>query len=494
MTHSTTSSMTSSIIDEKKWEMVIGLEIHVRLDTKSKLFSGMKSSYGSSPNSQVSFLDAGLPGTLPVINQKTLEYAIRFGLSVDAVIPEVTIFARKNYFYPDLPKGYQISQMDDPIVGKGHLEIETETGKKTIEITRAHLEEDAGKSIHDKYDQHSAIDLNRAGTPLIEVVSEPQMSNAKEAVAYMREIYTRVTHLGICDGNLQEGSFRCDANVSIRPKGQTELGTRAEIKNLNSFRFIEKAINHEAKRQVKVLESGNTVTQETRLYDADKDQTRSMRSKENANDYRYFPDPDQLPILISTAMIEAQKALLPEFPAEKILRYTNELEIKADDAKIIANDIKLAQFFEFSDQHSTAAADLNAKFLLGEFSALLNTHNTNITNTSIDALSYASLLDAVADGTVSRKVAKQVLEDMWKSGDSAVQIIESKGLGQISDSSELSELIAQVIADNPSQVAEYQNGNEKMFNYFIGQIMKQTKGQANPVQTKQILEDTLKNE
>jgi aspartyl-tRNA(Asn)/glutamyl-tRNA(Gln) amidotransferase subunit B len=480
------------MIDTEKWEMVIGLEIHVRLDTQSKLFSGMKSSYGASPNSQVSFLDAGLPGTLPVINQKALEFAIRFGLSVDAEIPAVTIFARKNYFYPDLPKGYQISQMDDPIVGKGRIEIETDTGKKVIEITRAHLEEDAGKSIHDKYDQHTAVDLNRAGTPLIEVVSEPQMSNAKEAVAYMREIYTRVTHLGICDGNLQEGSFRCDANVSIRPQGQIELGTRAEIKNLNSFRFIEKAINHEAKRQIRILESGGTVVQETRLYDAEKDQTRSMRSKENANDYRYFPDPDQLPISVSRAMVEAQKAHLPEFPAAKIKRYTEQLGIKTDDADTIANDIQMARFFELSDQHSKATADLNAKFLLGEFSALLNVQNSTIEASPIDAVSYAGLLDAVADGTVSRKVAKQVLEEMWDSGKSAAAVIESEGLGQISDSAALTDLIAQVMADNPSQVADYQNGNEKMFNYFIGQIMKQTKGQANPVETKQILEEKLK--
>lgn len=475
----------------KDWEMVIGLEIHVRLDTESKLFSGMKASYGASPNSQVSFLDAGLPGTLPVINQKALDYAIRFGLAVDAEIPPVTIFARKNYFYPDLPKGYQISQMDDPIVGKGHIVIQTDNGEKTVEITRAHLEEDAGKSIHDKYDRFSAIDLNRAGTPLIEVVSEPQMSNAKEAVAYMREIYTRVTHLGICDGNLQEGSFRCDANVSMRPKGQKELGTRTEIKNLNSFRFIEKAINHEAKRQVKLLEAGDKITQETRLYDADKDQTRSMRSKENANDYRYFPDPDQLPIAISTEMVEAQKKHLPEFPTEKIQRYVNELGIKQDDAEIIANDIKMSRYFEASDTQSDAKADLNAKFLLGEYSALLNTESSTIEQTKITAESYAGLLNEIANGSISRKVGKQVLDDMWESGQSASQVIKEKGLGQISDASALNELIAKVIADNPSQVADYRGGNDKMFNYFIGQIMKQTKGQANPVQTKQLLEELL---
>lgn len=475
-----------------QWEMVIGLEIHVRLDTESKLFSGMKASYGASPNSQVSFLDAGLPGTLPVINQKALEYAIRFGLSVNAEIPEVTIFARKNYFYPDLPKGYQISQMDDPIVGKGHIVIETDAGEKTVEITRAHLEEDAGKSVHDKYDQYSAIDLNRAGTPLIEVVSEPQMSNAREAVAYMRAIYTRVTHLGICDGNLQEGSFRCDANVSVRPKGQTELGTRAEIKNLNSFRFIEKAINHEAKRQIKILESGGSIIQETRLYDAEKDQTRSMRSKENANDYRYFPDPDQLPIQITKEMIEAQRALLPEFPEAKIKRYVEMLGLKPDDAEIIANDINLSKFFEQSLSQSKAPADLNAKFLLGEFSALLNAESKTIGDSNIDAVSYAGLLDELQAGSISRKVAKQVLDLMWEQGQSAKDIIEQQGWGQISDNSALETLVDELITNNPNQVASYRDGNEKMFNFFVGQIMKQTKGQANPVQLKQILEDKLK--
>ncbi len=478
----------------EQWEMVIGLEIHVRLATESKLFSGMKASYGASPNSQVSFLDAGLPGTLPVINHKALEYAIRFGLSVDAEIPPVTVFARKNYFYPDLPKGYQISQMDDPIVGKGHIVIKTDAGEKKVDITRAHLEEDAGKSIHDKYDQYSAIDLNRAGTPLIEVVSEPQMSNAKEAVAYMRAIYTRVTHLGICDGNLQEGSFRCDANVSVRPVGQQELGTRAEIKNLNSFRFIEKAINHEARRQIKILESGGRVVQETRLYDADKDQTRSMRSKENANDYRYFPDPDQLPIQITEEMIDAQRDLLPEFPEAKIRRYVEQLGIKENDADIIANDIKLSAYFEQSLANSKAPADLNVKFLLGEFNALLNAQNSEIADSQISAIDYAQLLDELHGGSVSRKVAKQILDDMWTSGKKAPVIIEEQGLGQISDSSALTGLIEQLVANHPQQVASYRDGNDKMFNFFVGQIMKQTKGQANPVQTKQLLEDKLNNE
>ncbi len=474
------------------WEMVLGLEIHVRLDTESKLFSGAKASYGAEANAQVSFLDAALPGTLPVFNEKALAYAIRFGLSVDAAIAPVTAFARKNYFYPDLPKGYQISQMDKPIVGKGQIEIETEAGKKTVEITRAHLEEDAGKSIHDKYDQFTAIDLNRAGTPLIEVVSEPQMSSAKEAVAYMKAIYTRVTHLGICDGNLQEGSFRCDANVSVRKMGDETLGTRAEIKNLNSFRFIEKAINHEAKRQVKLIESGGQVVQETRLYDADKDQTRSMRSKENANDYRYFPDPDLLPIVVTQEMIEAQRALLPEFPEAKMARYTQAWQIKTDDAEIIAFDQALSAYFEQAQGLTQAKADLNAKFLLGEYAALLNAMESKISQSPISAADYAGLLDELAKGSISRKIAKQVVENMWQSGDTAAVIIDSQGLAQISDASALAALVDEVIASNPSQVESYRAGNDKMFNFFVGQIMKQTKGQANPVQTKDLLEEKLK--
>ncbi|WP_154223058.1 Asp-tRNA(Asn)/Glu-tRNA(Gln) amidotransferase subunit GatB [Marinicella rhabdoformis] len=479
--------------------MVLGLEIHVRLDTDSKLFSGMKASYGAEPNSQVSFVDAALPGMLPVFNSKALDYAIRFGLSVDAEIAPVTIFARKNYFYPDSPKGYQISQMDHPIVGKGSIEIAVEAGeggdesyKKTIEITRAHLEEDAGKSIHDKYDKLTAIDLNRAGTPLIEVVSEPQMCSAKEAVAYMKAIYTRVTHLGICDGNLQEGSFRCDANVSVRKIGDETLGTRAEIKNLNSFRFIEKAINFEAKRQIKLIESGGEVVQETRLYDADKNQTRSMRSKENANDYRYFPDPDLLPIEVTDEMIDAQRVLLPEFPETKIERYVNDWAIKADDAEIIAFDQNLSAYFEAAQALTEAKPDLNAKFLLGEYAALLNAMDKSVENTSIPVAHYAGLLDELAKGSISRKIAKQVVEIMWQSGDTAAVIIDSQGLAQISDASALEALVDEVIAKNPSQVDSYRSGNEKMFNFFVGQIMKQTKGQANPVQTKELLEEKLK--
>ncbi len=474
------------------WEMVVGLEIHVRLNTQSKLFSGMRASYGAEPNTQVSFLDAALPGTLPVVNQKAVEYAIRFGLSIDAVIAPLTVFSRKNYFYPDLPKGYQISQMDYPIVGPGRIEIEVDGGSKVIDITRAHLEEDAGKSIHDKYDRYSAIDLNRAGTPLIEVVSEPQMSSAKEAVAYMRAIYTRVTHLGICDGNLQEGSFRCDANVSVRRVGDQNLGTRAEIKNLNSFRFIEKAINFEAKRQIKLVESGGLVVQETRLYDAEKNETRSMRSKENANDYRYFPDPDLLPIVVTAEMIAAQKARLPEFPEAKKHRYIQSLGLKEAEAHTIAHDLALSQYFESAQEQTKAKADLNAKFLLGEMTALLNAEGVDISQSRIDAHAYAGVLEALAESHISRKIAKQVIETMWHSGQSAAEVIESQGLAQISDVSALIALVDQVLANNPDQVASYRDGNDKMFNFFVGQIMKQTKGQANPVQTKTLLEEKLK--
>ncbi|GAA4810298.1 aspartyl/glutamyl-tRNA(Asn/Gln) amidotransferase subunit B [Marinicella pacifica] len=478
----------------QQWDVVIGLEIHVRLALDSKLFSGASAQYGASPNSQVSFLDAALPGTLPVVNEQAIDYALRFGLSIDAKIPEVTRFARKNYFYPDLPKGYQISQMDDPIVGRGQIDIETEKGPKIVNITRAHLEEDAGKSIHDEYDDWTAIDLNRAGTALIEVVSEPELYSAKEAVAYMRAIYNRVTFLGICDGNLQEGSFRCDANVSLKPKGSEALGTRAEIKNLNSFRFIEKAINYEIKRQKQLLESGRTVVQETRLYDADKDQTRSMRGKEDANDYRYFPDPDLPALNITAERLAKQRQAMPELPEAKFARYCEQWQLAEDDARQIAYDVAMASFFEQSQAITRAKAAENAKFLITDFNALLNEHGSDLQDTKISAGHYAGLLDAMASGQVSRKIAKQVLNEMWTSGEAAETIIEQQGLAQISDSDALRQIVTQIIADNPNQVQQFKDGNDKMFNFFIGQVMKQTKGQANPVQTKQILEELLNND
>ncbi len=477
--------------NSKQWETVIGLEIHTQLKTKSKLFAGTNTAYGAEPNTQVSLLEAAMPGTLPVFNEKVLRYAIRFGLAVNAkIIAKESRFDRKNYFYPDSPKAYQITQLNHPIVEHGELFITDEQGnEKRIRINRAHIEEDAGKSIHDKYAQFSAIDLNRCGTPLIEIVSEPDLSSAKEAVAYMRGIHTIVTHLGICDGNLQEGSFRCDANVSIRKVGQKELGTRTELKNINSFRFVEKAINVEIKRQIKLLESGQKITQETRLYDAQKNETRPMRSKEEANDYRYFPDPDLLPVVIDQAYIDHQKQFIPEFPTQKIQRYTQTMALKAYEAKLIADDKNMAEFF---DETVTKMQKANAKnaanMLLGEFSALLNSKEARIEEQHLTTQQIAELLDALADGIISHKIAKTILEKMWDNDKTANEIIEKEGLAQVSDSSELEKIIHELIQNNNSQFQEYKAGNMKMFNYFIGQVMKQTKGKANPATVKSILE------
>ena len=474
-----------------QWETVIGLEIHTQLKTKSKLFAGTDTTYGASPNSQVSLLEAAVPGTLPVFNEKVLRYAIRFGLAVDAkVIAKESRFDRKNYFYPDSPKGYQITQLKHPIVEHGLLSIVGDNGEeKIIRINRAHIEEDAGKSVHDKYPEFSGIDLNRCGTPLIEIVSEPDMSSAKEAVAYMKEIHTIVTHLGICDGNMQEGSFRCDANVSMRPKGQKELGTRTELKNINSFRFVEKAINLEVKRQIKVLESGGTVIQETRLYDADKHETRSMRSKEEANDYRYFSDPDLLPVHIDQSYIDNEKQYIPEFPAAKTVRYVEKLEIKPEDAKIIANDKDLSELFEQTVKLlKQAKATSVANMLLGEFSALLKANNAVINSDPVKPIQLAGLLDVLATGGISHKIAKVVLEKIWNSELCAAEIIKQEGLAQVSDSSELESIVNEIINNNQSQFQEFKEGNMKMFNFFVGQVMKQTKGRANPAQVKSILE------
>ena len=482
----------SNAQNKTKWETVIGLEIHTQLKTKSKLFAGTNTAYGAEPNTQVSFLEAAMPGTLPVFNEKVLRYAIRFGLAVGAkVIAKESTFDRKNYFYPDSPKAYQITQLNHPIVEHGQLIIEDDEGNdKTIRINRAHIEEDAGKSIHDKYAQYSAIDLNRCGTPLIEIVSEPDLSSAKEAVRYMRGIHTIVTHLGICDGNLQEGSFRCDANVSIRPVGQKELGTRTELKNINSFRFVEKAINIEIKRQIKLIESGGTVTQETRLYDADKNETRPMRSKEEANDYRYFPDPDLLPVVIDQAYIDNEKQFIPEFPAQKIKRYTQDLDLKMDDATIIANDKELSEFFDATvKQLKKAKAKTAANMILGEFSALLNANEANIEDNNLSVEQFTGILEALAAGTISHKIAKVVMEKMWATDNTAAQIIDKEGLAQVSDTGELETIVKEIIKNNPSQFEAYKGGDMKMFNYFVGQVMKQTKGRANPAQVKTLLEE-----
>jgi len=487
-------SKAGTVPSSAGWEAVIGLEIHVQLKTDSKLFSGSATAYGAEPNSQVSWLDAALPGTLPVVNEKAIRYAVRFGLAVGATISRETVFARKNYFYPDLPKGYQISQLDHPIVEGGSVTIALgEEDEKIVRLTRAHLEEDAGKSIHDLYPRHSAIDLNRAGTPLIEVVSEPDMRSAAEAVAYMRQIYTLVTHLGICDGNLQEGSFRCDANVSVRPAGSATLGTRTELKNINSFRFVERAINHEIRRQIRILENGGQIVQETRLYDAEKDETRSMRSKEEANDYRYFPDPDLLPVRIDDELIENERQRLPELPQAKIRRYIQEWHLKPADARLIAEDKACSAVFE----DCVAAMQkpdpvLAGKWLLGEVSALLNRDALGWAALPVSPQGLSGLLDAIASDTISHKIGKDVLEKLWQSpSESAAEIIDREGLGQVSDNAALEALVDDVLQANPKQVADFQNGNEKLFNFFVGQVMKATRGTANPVQLKKVLQNKL---
>jgi aspartyl-tRNA(Asn)/glutamyl-tRNA(Gln) amidotransferase subunit B len=474
------------------WEVVIGLEIHTQLATKSKIFSGASTEYGADPNTQACLVDLGYPGVLPVLNKEVVRMACKFGLAVNAAIAERSVFARKNYFYPDLPKGYQISQYELPIVGEGELMIKDDDGNdKRIGITRAHLEEDAGKSIHEGLDRFSGIDLNRAGTPLLEIVSEPDLRSAKEAVAYMRKIHSIVRYLGISDGNMQEGSFRCDANVSVRPRGQEELGTRAELKNLNSFRFVEKAINIEIDRQIEVIEDGGEVVQETRLYDSDKDETRSMRSKEEANDYRYFPDPDLLPVVIEQSFIDEVRAALPELPAAKQQRFVSEYGIKSDDADILTVSRALADYYETAVAGTSAKAQLVANWVIGDLSGALNRDGIEIDDSNISAENLAGLLDRIADNTISGKIAKEVFEAMWAGEGTADEIIEAKGLKQITDSSAIEAIVDEVIAANPSQVAEYQSGKDKLIGFFVGQVMQKTGGKANPGQVNQILKTKL---
>ncbi len=475
------------------WEVVIGLEIHAQLATKSKIFSGSSTAYGAEPNTQANLVDLGYPGVLPVLNKEVVRMATLFGLAVNATVARRSVFARKNYFYPDLPKGYQISQLELPIVERGEMVITDASGnEKRIGITRAHLEEDAGKSIHEGFDASSGIDLNRAGTPLLEIVSEPDLRSAKEAVAYMKKIHTIVRYLGISDGNMQEGSFRCDANVSVRPMGQEELGTRAELKNLNSFRFIEKAINIEVERQIELIEDGGTVVQETRLYDSDKDETRSMRSKEEANDYRYFPDPDLLPVEISEEYIEAVRATMPELPVAKQSRFVDEYGLKGDDAEILTASRALADYFEAVVAATNAAAQIAANWVIGELAGALNRDGKDIGESKISAADLAGLVSRIHDNTISGKIAKQVFEAMWDGEGSADEIIEAKGLKQITDSSAIEAVVDKVIADNPGQVAEYQAGKDKLIGFFVGKVMQETKGQANPGQVNQILKDKLK--
>jgi len=474
------------------WEVVIGLEVHTQLATNSKIFSAASTEYGAEPNTQACLVDLGYPGVLPVLNEEVVRMATKFGLAVNAAVAERSVFARKNYFYPDLPKGYQISQYELPIVEFGELFITDDDGnEKRIGITRAHLEEDAGKSIHEGLDQSSGIDLNRAGTPLLEIVSEPDLRSAKEAVAYMRKIHTIVRYLEISDGNMQEGSFRCDANVSVRPRGQEELGTRAELKNLNSFRFVEKAINFEIERQIELIEDGGEVVQETRLYDSDKDETRSMRSKEEANDYRYFPDPDLLPVEIDAAYIQAVRETLPELPDAKQQRFEAQYGLKEDDAGILVATKALADYFELVAAATVARPQIAANWVIGDLSAVLNRDNVDIDSCSIAAADLAGMLDRIADSTISGKIAKEVFDAMWAGEGTANAIIEAKGLKQITDSSAIESVVEQVIAANPGQVAEYKAGKDKLIGFFVGQVMKETGGKANPGQVNAILKVKL---
>jgi aspartyl-tRNA(Asn)/glutamyl-tRNA(Gln) amidotransferase subunit B len=477
-----------------KWEVVIGLEVHAQLATRSKIFSGASTAYGAAPNTQACAVDLGLPGTLPVLNAEAVRMAAKFGLAVDATVAPRSVFARKNYFYPDLPKGYQISQYELPVVQQGQLAIELDDGaEKIIGITRAHLEEDAGKSLHEDFQGCSGIDLNRAGTPLLEIVSEPDMRSAKEAVAYMKKLHALVQYLEICDGNMQEGSFRCDANVSVRPEGQAAFGTRAEIKNLNSFRFVERAINYEIERQIELLENGGKVVQETRLYDADKNETRAMRSKEEANDYRYFPDPDLLPLIIEPEFLQEIRVTLPELPDAKKQRFVAHYGLSKYDASVLTASRDLAHYFEETVQHAECEAKLCANWVMGDLAAALNKHNLDITQSPVSAAHLAKLLRRIQDNTISGKIAKDIFELLWQQGEQGDvdAIIEERGLKQVTDTSAIAQLIDDVIAAHPQQLADYRGGKDKLFGFFVGQVMKVSKGKANPEQVNALLKEKL---
>ncbi len=475
-----------------EWETVIGLEIHAQLATRSKIFSGSSTAFGAAPNSQANLVDLGYPGVLPVLNLDAVRMAIRFGLATGATIARRSIFARKNYFYPDLPKGYQISQYELPVVQSGSLDVLLADGTpKRVGITRAHLEEDAGKSLHEDFHGLSGIDLNRAGTPLLEIVSEPEMRSAKEAVAYMKKIHTLVRYLEICDGNMQEGSFRCDANVSVRPRGQAKFGTRAEIKNLNSFRFVERAINYEVERQIELIEGGGTVVQETRLYDPDRGETRSMRSKEEANDYRYFPDPDLLPLAIDDAMIEAVRSTLPELPDEKAARFVAAHGLSAYDAGVLTASREIADYYETVVKGLGGQQKLAANWVMGDLSGALNKDGVEVAQSRVAAPALAQLLARIADNTISGKIAKEVFEAMWGEGKGADEIIDARGLRQITDTSAIEKAIDDVMAGNPQQLADYRAGKDKLFGFFVGQAMKATQGKANPAQLNELLKRKL---
>ncbi len=483
-------------IDKNKlneWEPVIGLEIHVQLSTKSKLFSGASTNFGADPNTQACNIDLGLPGVLPVLNKEVLRMAVKFGLAINASINSPTSFARKNYFYPDLPKGYQISQLDNPIVEGGSIDVSISNGEsKTIGITRAHLEEDAGKSLHEDYEGMTGVDLNRAGTPLLEIVSEPDLRSANEAVSYLKKIHSIVRYLEISDGNMAEGSMRCDANVSVRKKGETTLGTRTEIKNVNSFRFVEKAINYEIKRQVDLLLKGKEITQDTILYDSIKDETRPMRSKEFANDYRYFPEPDLLPVILENNFIEEVKQNLPELLEEKKIRFMNEFELSDYDADVLVADKGMASYYENVVQ-LTKEPKLSANWVMGDLSAFLNKENLDIVDTRVSHENLAKLIQRISDNTISGKIAKEIFEIMWDDNNDPDAIIEERGLKQVTDSSEIESLVDKILEDNPNQLSQFRSGKEKLFGFFVGQVMKASGGKANPSQVNEILKSKLNN-
>ena len=474
-----------------EWETVIGLEIHTQLATRSKIFSGAATRYGAEPNTQACAVDLGLPGVLPVLNAEAVRMAVKFGLATGCTIAPMSVFARKNYFYPDLPKGYQISQFELPIVHGGHIDILLEDGtSKRIGLTRAHLEEDAGKSLHEDFHGMTGIDLNRAGTPLLEIVSEPDMRSAAEAVAYMKKVHSLVRYLEICDGNMQEGSFRCDANVSVRPKGQAEFGTRTELKNINSFRFVERAINFEVERQIDLLEGGGQVVQETRLYDPDRNETRPMRSKEEANDYRYFPDPDLLPVELDTAYIEAVRATLPELPDARKQRFVDQYGLSDYDASVLTASREMADYFEEAVRVG-GDGKLAANWVISELSGMLNKEGREITDSPVSAAMLGGMLQRIQDDTISGKIAKQVFEAMWNGEGDADAVIEKKGLKQITDTGAIEQIIQDVLDASPKQIEQYRSGQEKIFGYFVGQVMKATQGKANPAQVNELLKKRL---
>ena len=478
-----------------QWESVIGLELHVQLATRSKIFSGAANRFGESPNTLACAVDLGLPGVLPVANEEVIRMAVMFGLAVDASIARQSVFARKNYFYPDLPKGYQISQYELPIVSAGRVQIQVDGTTREIGITRAHLEEDAGKSVHEGFSGSTGIDLNRAGAPLIEIVSEPDLRSAGEAVALMKKIHALVRYLEISDGNMQEGSFRCDANVSIRPAGESRLGTRTEIKNINSFRFVEQAINHEIDRQIGLVEAGQEVIQETRLFDPDRNETRPMRGKEEANDYRYFPDPDLPPVIIDDDYIEAVRRQLPELPEQKQQRFMEAYGLSEYDSSYLVANRETADYYEAAVAVAPGQAKPVANWIMGELGAALNRENISINDSRVSAQMLAGLVTRIADGTISNKIAKQVFEAMWQGESDVDEIIESRGLKQVTDSSEIGRLVDEVIAENGAQVQQYRNAapekRGKMIGYFVGQVMKKSKGKANPKQVNQLLSERL---